>query len=471
MGPDTETADDCVEVPVTLIDKTLVDVTANGDGTFTATYALDVTRFGDGPEYDLHDELQFGDAVDVASAEVTDAPTVATVNPGFDGLSDTLIAAAVAIADGETHTYTVVVVASTDEAEMTFESSDCSLAGGESGTGLRNTASATSNDVTTSDVECAELPAIDVSKEVVAEPVDGGDGRVAVTYRITVANRGAGAGAYDLYDELDLAPSAVIESVAVANVEPGTIAVDPAWDGRTATAIVTGQAIDGGTADGPEVHTYDVTVVVDVSNGVSTEEATCSTGANGLATGLGNTATIVVNGEETEDEVCADIPLRDQLEIVKVVDLARAGVGDTVTYTVTITNVGTAHFTDERPAHVEDDMTDVLDDAEYLGDARAARGSVRYAAPVLSWDGALDVGESVTLTYSVRITGDGDGRLDNTVAAPSSNCGAGAPAPLARLTSFATSLVGGSTTCRTTTEVLAQAVPSPITSDPIPVTG
>src|SRR5690606_20182233 len=138
--------------------------------------------------------------------------------------------------------------------------------------------------------------------------------------------------------------------------EPGTIAVDPAWDGRGVTTLVTGQVIDGGTADGPEIHTYDVTVVVDVSGGATPEEATCATSAFGPTTGLGNTATVVVNGVESEDEACADIPLRDRLDIAKVVDLTSAGVGDTVTYTVTITNVGTAHFTDERPALVEDDM-------------------------------------------------------------------------------------------------------------------
>ena len=114
-------------------------------------------------------------------------------------------------------------------------------------------------------------------------------------------------------------------------------------------------------------------------------------------------------------------------------------------------------------------MREVLDDADYLGDAQVTSGAVNYAEPMLTWTGALAVGESVTLTYSVRINGNGDGRLDNTVASPSSNCATG-PAALATRFMIGAFANEGST-CRTTTEVLSQAVQSPITADPIPVTG
>jgi uncharacterized repeat protein (TIGR01451 family) len=44
-----------------------------------------------------------------------------------------------------------------------------------------------------------------------------------------------------------------------------------------------------------------------------------------------------------------------------------------------------------------------VDDATYLGDAATDAGTVGYVAPLLTWTGALAVGASVTVTYSVRV--------------------------------------------------------------------
>ncbi|WP_261166925.1 DUF11 domain-containing protein [Microbacterium sp. Marseille-Q6965] len=93
---------------------------------------------------------------------------------------------------------------------------------------------------------------------------------------------------------------------------------------------------------------------------------------------------------------------------------AETRAGDTVTYTVTAENIGTGDFTAEEPAVVTDDLTGVLDDATYNGDAEADRdGDVAFADPRLTWSGALPVGETVTLTYSVEVTGAGDGVARN----------------------------------------------------------
>src|SRR5690606_36232793 len=103
-------------------------------------------------------------------------------------------------------------------------------------------------------------------------------------------------------------------------------------------------------------------------------------------------------------------------------------------------------------------MADVLDDATYRNDATATWGALARTATGLEWEGSLAVGESVTLTYSVRVadTVTGNGALTNTVwSLASSNC--------------ATGSTDGA--CRAVTEVLAQAATSPITSVPIPVTG
>ncbi|WP_141012636.1 DUF7927 domain-containing protein [Nocardioides sambongensis] len=68
-----------------------------------------------------------------------------------------------------------------------------------------------------------------------------------------------------------------------------------------------------------------------------------------------------------------------------------------------------------------DDLTDVLDDATYGGDAAVVSGpagTVGYVEPTLVWSGALAAGASVTIEYTVTITGDGDHRLENVAFAP-----------------------------------------------------
>jgi len=88
--------------------------------------------------------------------------------------------------------------------------------------------------------------------------------------------------------------------------------------------------------------------------------------------------------------------------------------GDTVTYTVTATNDGTGDWTATDPTTVVDDLTGVLDDATYGADATASSGAdPTYSAPRLTWTGALAHGDSVTITYTVTLTGGGDGLVHN----------------------------------------------------------
>ena len=69
---------------------------------------------------------------------------------------------------------------------------------------------------------------------------------------------------------------------------------------------------------------------------------------------------------------------------------ARHPPGDTVTYTVTAENVGAGDYTAADPASVVDDLTGVLDDANYNDDATADLGDdPTYAEPRVTWVGAL----------------------------------------------------------------------------------
>ena len=88
--------------------------------------------------------------------------------------------------------------------------------------------------------------------------------------------------------------------------------------------------------------------------------------------------------------------------------------GGTVNFKITVSNEGSAP---ESLASFRDDLSDVLDDADYLSDAHADGGTVAYDKPVLSWEGPVPPHETRTITYSVRIHDrvHGNGRIRNVV--------------------------------------------------------
>jgi uncharacterized repeat protein (TIGR01451 family) len=106
--------------------------------------------------------------------------------------------------------------------------------------------------------------------------------------------------------------------------------------------------------------------------------------------------------------------------------------GATVTYTLAITNTGAVAYTTADPATFTDNLSQVLDDAAYNNDA--TNGAV-FTSPVLAWRGALAVGATEIITYSVTVnTPDtGDHLLENSVVTPTGLCSAGSTNPSCRV--------------------------------------
>lgn len=106
-------------------------------------------------------------------------------------------------------------------------------------------------------------------------------------------------------------------------------------------------------------------------------------------------------------------------------DVTELQPGDSFTYTVAASNTGALPLTG---LSFTDDLTDVLDDATFNNDENATIGTVEFddVEQTVTWMGALDVGQSAAITYSVTIDDPpgGDAVLINGVFSddPGSNC-------------------------------------------------
>ncbi|MFF7457302.1 hypothetical protein [Kitasatospora sp. NPDC008115] len=233
-----------------------------------------------------------------------------------------------------------------------------------------------------------------------------------ITYTFTVANRHKDGTSADL----DTATGVTLTDVLPA----GTGYVDGSGPGCTAV----GRNVTCTTAD--------------LKPGAETTVSFRAKVDAGLAPGtrLDNTSSLSYRGAQTgRDQQRTSNTVRNTVaehagyRLAKTADKAQALPGDTVTYQVDITNTGNAPLTGLT---VTDDLSAVLDDAVYNGDAAATAGKASYAQPVLSWTGDLPVGGSARVTYTVKVKDPaaGDHTLRNTVVAdrPGGNCPAGATA-------------------------------------------
>ena len=209
------------------------------------------------------------------------------------------------------------------------------------------------------------------------------------------------------------------------------------------TLTWTGNLAVGATA----TITYSVTVDnPDTGSKVMTNTAVSSAAGSSCPADSGNaacTATVVV--------------LTPALTITKTASTATATPGQTVTYTITVADTGQTPYTG---AAVADDLTGVLDDAAYNGDAAATAGTVTVTSPDLTWTGNLAVGATATITYSVTVDNPdtGTGTLTNTVTstAAGSNCAPGSTDPRCTVT---IDLVGTQTLTFTNTANVASTTP------------
>uniref|UniRef100_UPI003B3B8F0F SdrD B-like domain-containing protein n=1 Tax=Pseudactinotalea sp. TaxID=1926260 RepID=UPI003B3B8F0F len=312
-----EEDDACAGPPEFAIVKTVADDSpvAGGDGTWTVSYEITVTNTGglEG-EYDVSDRLRFGDGIDVVSSSIQAPSGVATLDTwtgeGVEGAEENLLAADVALAAGETHTYTVDVVVAIDEAGFGSDSLTCAEPGSGGAGGLSNVAGLGHNDLTDEADACVTIePQVSLDKTIASGPVTDDDGGYTITYQIEVTNTGGLPTSYVLSDELRFGAGIDVTDVEVSNETPGDVPVLGSFTGLGEA----GSAENRITGDVPiaidAVHVYlvEVTGTIDVSTATLASLECAEDTGSGTGSGLLNVATVDHAGDQLTDDACAPL--------------------------------------------------------------------------------------------------------------------------------------------------------------------
>lgn len=355
-------------------------------GVNTGQTALPLVEIADDLSGVLSHASLTGDAVATIDGTTTTAPAVADGVLTWQG----------ALAVGQTVVVTYVVTVGPDAGGEVLSNSATGTATPPGGEKITPPPGTTTNPV--------NLPGFSVSKS--ADPasgtVDPGD---TVTYTVTGVNTGETAlEPVALVDDLSgVLSGASYNDDAAATIDGAAAAAPAVVDGELTWrgALAVGQTV---------TITYSVTVNPDAGG------AQLKNSVTGSATPPGGVPPIETPPAITEHGVT-----EPGFSVTKTADPAsgtRVDPGSVITYTVTGVNTGETAL---EPVTLTDDLSAVLAHAVYNDDAIARIGETDAAAPVLvegelSWQGALAIGERVTITYSVTVNGDAGGEtLTNTV--------------------------------------------------------
>jgi uncharacterized repeat protein (TIGR01451 family) len=301
----------------------------NGDGTWTIEYDLTVTSTSNIPEdYDLEDELDFGAGIVPLTASVTSDNGV-TVNAGWNGVADTVVATGATIPALGTHTYTVTVTAEVD-AELDPDAADCEVAERE-GSGFLNSGTIEfwDNGSDTDDA-CAELPISDleITKDapfsVDFEPADG---PTEFDYTIIVENLGP-----------DTAHDVVLKDPLHAGLDfVSASGTDVTCD--FAAGVVTCELGDLGVG---QIRTVTITVSIPVDYPIE-EDATSFKIPNVATTSTVTPESDLTNNEDdAETTVLITLPLPPDEPDLPTLALTGAAIGVGIQFALSLLAVGVA---------------------------------------------------------------------------------------------------------------------------------
>ncbi|WP_307044940.1 DUF7927 domain-containing protein [Agromyces ramosus] len=336
--------------------------------------------------YGLVDELDFPAGTVVTVETAAGRAGSPAVESDWDGESELqLVADGTPLPPNAVHVFDVTVRALLPEDQGSTDGGWGNSATVESGVGGVIATEATA----TADIL---IPALEITKAATPSVpfLRVGD---TVDYEITVENVGEG-------DFTALYPAVVLDALGDvlddASVEAAPIATP---DAGAVTASDDGYRWAGALASGGSTTlSYTVTITAD---GNANLVNVAFVGAPDV------TEPTVPDPADCVAPLCAatETPLA-ALEVAKTVDATIVAPGSKVHYAVTVTNTGGVDIPETEGVTVTDDLSDVLDDASYDGNATSDTGSVEVSGTVLTWTGGLAIGESATITYSVTVNAD-----------------------------------------------------------------
>lgn len=380
----------CTALPAISVTKAVTATVPNLDGTSTITYEITVTNGGAGAgRYDLADSPEYGAGVELIRADVV-APPAAGPSTGWDGTNDALVAGNVSIDANSSHAYTMTVVVALPH-DPAPGALDCSLDSGESGTGARNTARATSNGVVASATACAAFTHLSITAAVLPGwPKANGDATFTVVYQIDVENSGAEPVTYDLTEEL--LPGKGISVVSA------TTTANSAWNGADRQEIATGVAVGAGERD-----TYLLTVVYVVNVVHATSGTTdCEIDDGEPGSGFLSRTIVASRGMPRTAWACAEAPVLSIRQTMTALDQHEDG-AHTAVYEIAVTNLGAGAGHYDLSGDLRFGAGVEVDEAvvSAVGDA---------PAPDSGWDGSgglvsdTRIGGGDTHVYRVTVT-------------------------------------------------------------------
>ncbi|WP_347978060.1 SpaA isopeptide-forming pilin-related protein [Microbacterium sp. ProA8] len=391
--------------------KTVTSTTQDPEtGDWTIVYDIDVTLAPEGPEnpeglsaeYDLTDTLEFGGDIEIGSASWEFEGT----SNDFAGPNDPATLANDRTIDaGETHTYTVTVVAAVTEQAIDDGTTECP-SGEETAGGFLNTALLTSGQQETPVDACAEPVFPEIEKHG-GVTIDNGDGTFDIEYFVTVTYPESDleplpeSVAYDLTDApvlpagVELDGDWTAEAADDATPDP----TDPTWDGTGTWTVVD----DGELTPEDDVHTYRVFATVAVTAPPTGEPQTCDeTEGQGIV--ILNVGTVTSGDYVADDDGCQIVHF-DDVGIEKTAVLAEGEEsvepGDEYSYELTVTNYGTRPAVNVRVT--DDDLNDRLD---ILGLTVSPAEVTWHTAPGWTENGADQTNDVVDLTLDVLGVGE-----------------------------------------------------------------
>lgn len=357
------------------------------DGSWLLSYTMTVTNPSSAQlSYGLVDEVDFPEGTQLTVVSAAGRSGAPDVQSDWDGQTQTqFVADGASLPANAVHVFDVTLRAVLPADQESTPDGWANTLTVESGVdGVIQTPAPTRADIL--------LPKLAVSKSATpSEPVLRiGD---TVTYEVTVENVGEGdfTGLHPavVWDDLEgVLDDAALVSDPVATPDAGVITRTGAAGYRWADALVSGDSVT-------------IAYAVAVTGGGDADLINVAFAAAPI-----EEAPVTPLAADCASTACAatETPL-PALEVTKTASAANVAPGETVTYTVTVTNTGGVDIPADDPAAVTDDLSDVLDDATFASDARASTGTVHVNGTTLTWTGGLAVGETATITYSVSVWG------------------------------------------------------------------